>query len=373
MLAMVGGAVVALAIGEVAVRVLRIGPQFMEVEADAYRLSPNPRLRYEFIPGARFGDTRINADGMRDRPRAADKPGGAFRIACIGDSICAGFDTDRDETFPARLERLLNNHYAAPGRTFEVLNFGVTGYNITQITETLQARGPKYRPDLIVYAYCLNDIEGYSFELERLRSGVASAEQEYFDSLQGAGARLARWSRLYALWRYSRHRDTVAGNVRPVVRPHQEFLALGDATYGQYYREQYASLAGWQHVTDGLDHLAELAGQLEAPGYLVVFPVLRDLETYPLIDVHAKIANAGQERLFRTVDLLDTYRRFVRRTGREPKIDDLHPDSTGHAVAAVAILDALLAGGDVPVSAESLAPVAASDEPEAWIAELLAH
>ena len=371
LLLIVGGVGLALVVGEITVRLLGLGPQVAAVSAGAFRLCQNPVLRYEFMPGARYGEIRINADAMRDPPRTVEKPADTFRIACLGDSVCAGFYTPHAQTFAACLERLLNRHFRSSGRVFEVLNFGVTGYNITQTVENLRVRGLKYEPDVIVYAFCINDIEDYSKELERLHSQATAAELNFFDKVSRGGTRLALHSRLYALWRYRRECGTVAGNMRPEIRPDVQFKHLANNTYARYFSLQYSSLEGWGRVTDGLTRLGEMAAEHRVNAYVALFPLLRDLERYPLEGIHNMVADAARERSLRVVDLLADYQALFREIGWEGKLDDLHPDPIGHALAAVAILRELLAGEQVFDAGASLARVAAGDEPEARIAELL--
>ena len=134
----------ALVAGELIVRLLNVGPEIIPVYAENFKLSDNPELRYELVPGSQYLGGAINADGMRDRHYAVDKPPGVFRIACLGDSICFGYDVQANETIAGRLEEYLNRYYASPGHSFEVLNFGVTGYNITQVVENLRVLGRRH-------------------------------------------------------------------------------------------------------------------------------------------------------------------------------------------------------------------------------------
>ena len=47
-----------------------------------------------------------------------------------------------------------------------MLNFGVPGYNLDQEIEALRAKALAFSPDLVVVAFCLNDLEGlFSYEL----------------------------------------------------------------------------------------------------------------------------------------------------------------------------------------------------------------
>ena len=71
----------------------------------------------------------------------------------------------------------------ARGARYEVLNFGVTGYDLSQSVENLRSRGLRYRPDLVISQYCLNDPEGYSSEMESLLGQLSNAEREELRAL----------------------------------------------------------------------------------------------------------------------------------------------------------------------------------------------
>ena len=352
-------------------RALNIGPRVGAVSAGAFRFSDNPVLRYEFLPGAVDAGVKINADGMRERRCAVQKPPDTFRIVCIGDSICAGFQVSPDERFSTRLERLLNLHYATPNRRFEVLNFGVTGYNITQTVENLRVRAMKYDPDAIFYAYCLNDPQEYSYEFERLAAKVTTAQRNYFDPMRSGKAWLVRHSRLYVLGRYLWQTQTLSGNKRRPVRPDIQFLRLRSDTFAEYFRTQHASAEGWGRVVQGLQVLSELSAQEGINAYVAVFPLFRNLAAYPVEDVHRKVAAAAEQRSLQVVDLLADFKALSRLTDRGFTLDHLHPDQAGHAVVALAMLRELLAREDALAPNAGLAPLAVGDEPEAPFARLL--
>ena len=90
---------VASLLGEIAVRCLDLGPRVGRISSLAFRSSENPILGYEFLPGSVDFGVKINDDGMRDRAYSTDKPKNVYRIACIGDSICAGFKLAQEKTF----------------------------------------------------------------------------------------------------------------------------------------------------------------------------------------------------------------------------------------------------------------------------------
>ena len=135
-----GGILFAFLAVEIAVRLLGIGPRFHVIYRENYQLSDNSVIGYELVPGSPDGEYTINSAGIRGREVAVSKPDGVFRIAIIGDSISFGFHCRRDQTYAARLDTLLNRQAPTGSPRFEVLNFGVPGYNIAQAVETLRAR-----------------------------------------------------------------------------------------------------------------------------------------------------------------------------------------------------------------------------------------
>lgn len=112
------------------------------------RASPDPRLIYEGVPGR----CDQNSLGFRDTEHALPKPPGTFRIVLIGDSVAAGQGVRPDETFGRVLERALR----ARGTNAEVIVLAVTGYSTVQQLPLLE-RAYAYSPDLVLWAYTLND------------------------------------------------------------------------------------------------------------------------------------------------------------------------------------------------------------------------
>ncbi len=110
---------------------------------------------------------RVNSAGFRDRERALAKPKGTVRIAVLGDSYIEGLQVELDKTFPAVLERQLNDCGAFGGAAVEVLNFGVSSYGTAQQLLTYRYHASKYSPDLVLAAVFVgNDIRNNSADLE---------------------------------------------------------------------------------------------------------------------------------------------------------------------------------------------------------------
>jgi len=99
---------------------------------------------------------KINSDGFRDREFSIHKPRDAFRIIALGDSMTFGLGLDIEDTWPKQLENKLNA--LNNSINYEVLNFGVPGYNTFEEVEMFKEKGIKYNPDMILLGFLVNDI-----------------------------------------------------------------------------------------------------------------------------------------------------------------------------------------------------------------------
>lgn len=338
-----GASCLALLLCEGLVRVFSLGPQVNPVIRESLRLSANPVLEYELLPGAPDGSERINSAGMRERELARAKPPGVRRIAAIGDSICYGYAVARHEAFPARLEA----HLAAAGATdsIQVLNLGVTGYSITQAVENLAVRGLAYQPDLVVYAYSLNDPDPFSFDLMRLTNRLSAAESNFRDRALGrTGGWLIRHSRLYALGLYTWESLTLEGQVEnpAVASPRWRQLPRDERTR-DYWTRLYGYPVVRERLEAGLDRLAALAEEYDFEVLIVIFPAMDHLADYPSQYAHEQVAAAAAARNLPVLDLLPVFRGRVLAGEDEDglRVDHLHPNARGHDLAAAAVAEAL--------------------------------
>lgn len=121
---------------------------------------------------------------------SAWKPAAAHRVLCVGDSHTYGAGVERGETYPARLQTLLETR--EPG-VHSVINMGLPGLSAAQLHGRIGVWLHRYRPDLLVVWVGVND----SWNVAELEGG-ASGIRAKLDGL------LAR-SRLYRLVRVSLH------------------------------------------------------------------------------------------------------------------------------------------------------------------------
>lgn len=315
---------------EAAFRLTGVSVGTVQINRATVRRSDNPRLRFELRPGSAVRaevDYRVNAEGLRGAETTVEKPAGVRRVAVLGDSIAFGYWVAEEQAFPRQLEAMLNEAGGVDGR-IEVMNFGVPGYNLDQEIEALRAKALAFAPDLVVVAFCLNDLEGlFSYELGLVQDRAARGR-----SLSGRLREFFLARSLLFSWVEYRLSELEAR--RSYVRARNP---LDGPLYAEAVGQQRAALEGKLAV------LQSLLAAREIPGVVVVFPVLgAKLERYPHRELHRAVVAAAEGNGLAAVDLLDCYAAY---DFRELRVDVVHPSPLGHRVAAHAVRDALCARG----------------------------
>jgi hypothetical protein len=348
------GCVLALALCEIAARVLQLGPDTNVVYAGNYRLSKDAKLAYELIPGSADGKTTISSAGLRDREYVANKPAGVFRVLVVGDSIAYGFGLPQEDALSEQLEDLLRSYRAAQSLRIEVLNLGVSGYNIEQIVENLGTRGLRWQPDLILYAYCLNDPQAESFELESLEAKLSPAARSYREALLEQGQRMLARSRLWLLARFA-WQAWQSPQRTAAVPQDQQWQALRAGGYPEYFARLYRG-SNLARLQSGIAALSEISRQRGVPLVSAVFPIFADLGQYRLAPLHARVGEVFRAAGLRSYDLLPLYATMFRLHGPSFVLNALHPNALGVRLAALYLIRAWLRDGVLPKAAEPWAP-----------------
>jgi lysophospholipase L1-like esterase len=93
-----------------------------------------------------------NQEGMRwAAPFPAKRPE-VYRVMVVGDSLTYGQGLPEQDTFVALLNRWMGGTHR-----IEFLNMGVQGYQSTDVLRVVKKFVPELKPDLVIYAVCLND------------------------------------------------------------------------------------------------------------------------------------------------------------------------------------------------------------------------
>jgi lysophospholipase L1-like esterase len=123
------------------------------------QVSADPLIGHEHAPNRQARlmgvDFRTNSKGLRDREFAYERTPGTLRVVMLGDSLTVGWGVPLEQTFSKRIERL----FAGAGIDAEVVNLGVGNYNTIQEVQYFLVTGQKYRPDIVVLNFFINDAE----------------------------------------------------------------------------------------------------------------------------------------------------------------------------------------------------------------------
>ncbi|MBI5749816.1 MAG: SGNH/GDSL hydrolase family protein [Nitrospinae bacterium] len=99
----------------------------------------------------------INNLGNRGTEMTVEKPIGVSRIVFLGDSITFGYYVEEEQTFAVQIGNMISS-VVSPKCRIEVLNAGVSSLNAHQIFGHLRHRALSWSPDLIFWAFYVNDI-----------------------------------------------------------------------------------------------------------------------------------------------------------------------------------------------------------------------
>ena len=114
---------------------------------------------YDLKPGSKglfkMHGLTVNSQGLRVKEFDLVKPSGTYRIAVIGDSYTFGDGVNIEETYHSLLEDRLNQ--VSDSLRFELINFGLGGYNLLNYHGVIAAKALAYQPDLVLISFCGNN------------------------------------------------------------------------------------------------------------------------------------------------------------------------------------------------------------------------
>ncbi len=280
-----------------------------------------------------------NIFGFRSRYETVESDSAIRRIAVLGDSFTWGDKIAKtDSTWPALLEDELRRRL--PGGGVEVINMAQRGYTTANEAEVLRRLGWQFEPSVVIIQFFVNDA---------LPSGPNLARR-------GGEWLMPRRSILPARFRSG---SVASSALLGLLEGRLNALLNGSRPYLRFEELYREDAHGWRQARDAMREIAESAASREVPALLVLFPHLVpgswSPETYPLREIHAKVAAHAEAVGFHVLDLTVQFAERGgdwRRWWATPY--DSHPGLAAHAAAAVAIADELLAKGLFPIAAANL-------------------
>jgi hypothetical protein len=226
------------------------------------------------------------------------------RVLCVGDSHTYGALVAAEESYPAQLQRLLDER--APG-SYAVVNQGVPGFNSTLVRERLHAALERYHPETVIVWCGVNNSWN--------ATGVAA------DSWRG---RVDAWAtghiRLWRLWRTWRNDRAIheelarAGRRQEIVEQRRSdgkvaSVKLGDDSRWAPIEFSFGTTAD-DEAADGrlLADYQAMIDDTRAAGARIIFVM------YPVDEGQFTVPDRVLRRLFREtgVPLVDSARALAR-------------------------------------------------------------
>jgi hypothetical protein len=206
-----------------------------------------------------------------------------------------------EDTYVKKLEVLLNERDGS--RHYEVINLAVGGYNTRQELVRYRAKGRKYRPDLLIIGFVLNDAVHESMVVDSVKFLRKQREEQWIQKSHLAGWILDR-------------------------------VSTEDSDAASGFAASFEHKKTWRRLSRSFDGFARDAKQDGIPVVLVIFPLMLNLESYEYGGIHVQVAREAKRYGFVVMDLLETFREQRAWKMQLMRSDIWHPGPEGHTVVA---------------------------------------
>lgn len=233
-------------------------PQLEELGANQIAINEHLKdfLIYRPLPNVDTRDPRFNnvhyvtnALGFVDRNYPLEHAPTTRRLVVLGDSMARGLGVPPGEGWEPQLERDLNAHFTSGAvQQFDVINFGVSGYRITQVLDVGLEVAPPFKPDVYVVVLSWLTVakkwglhlaqlveEGIDPKYDFLRQVVKDANLQKGDATSTTEAKLRPFMLPTLRWSLRTLRERAArDNAKVVVFmvPHLKGIGSYDADFG---------------------------------------------------------------------------------------------------------------------------------------------
>jgi lysophospholipase L1-like esterase len=262
------------------------------------------RPRWSYFDAEGRVEYRLNSLGFRDREFPVARPPGELRVLALGDSFTLGIGVREQDCWAKVLERGLAATRSGP---VHVVNGGFShGYDVRMYAWAFPNHGLQLDPDAVLIGLCLNDVSD-SIPLVVARPDPPPILGGRLQLLAVAQRALAR------------------------LEPEPHWQSPFEGTGPDENRE-------WIACRDGLKAIRETSSQHGIRLVVVIFPMLTHLRSgYPFLEIHKLVGGFCSAHGIECVDLLDS---FLGRDERDLWVHptDQHPNDVGHRLIADALL-----------------------------------
>ena len=300
-------------------------------------------LGWKLRPGAqdRWGevDVRINERGYRGPLVPYERTPGTRRVLYLGDSVTFGYRIARwQDTFPFLADSLLAVRDGVP---VETVNLAVEGYSQWQQAIVMQTEGARYRPDVVVLGFVLNDVTEM-FHLVRF-----GGAEEGFQMRHAASSWIERVL----------DRSAIAYQVQNITREIKAKRRLGEDVRLGAIKQQALDVetlmrrpdqanvkTAWDFALADLQKIADHCAAQNIRFVVVAFPFAVQLDDPEVLSAPQRVlTNYTRARGIACLDLLPELSRVARSDSTASLfLDEDHLSVEGHRVVAEILADQLI-------------------------------
>ena len=321
LLCAIGSLLISFLAAEFILRIMGYGGAPQTMVTNVYPVD-DPILDWRTLPNSEYKEGGVlykyNSSGFRDVEHAVVKPSGVTRIVVLVDSVSEGLGFEAKDTFSYVLQSEL-------GDKFEVINIVARALNTPQEIHLFEKEGLKYKSDLVILNFVLNDSDFYS-SLENARRAEAENESKMFLFGISINPKLKRLLKSSAAV-YFVHQ-----------RVHELKSKLMGMDEQDYYTDLWKKQENRLKVINAFDKLALLRKQDRFEVMIIIWPLITDYEHYGLAFVHNWLTKEAETRGFMSVDLLPIFSKFPWEDLRLTTDDNIHPNGLGHKLAVASFL-----------------------------------
>lgn len=292
-------------------------------------------LGWRFNPGATdmWGGVQvhINKDGYRGPLIPVARTPGTHRVLYLGDSVTFGYRVAHwQDTFPFMADSLAAALDAHP---IETLNLSVEGYSQWQEAIVMDKTGARYRPDMVVLGFVLNDVTEM-FHLVRFGGSgegfqIGHAAASWFERLTSHSAIVYE---VQKVTREIKARKRLGEDVRLGAIKQQ---ALDVETLMRRPDQDNVKMA-WGIALADLQKIADRCHELDIPFLVVAFPFAVQLsDPAGLAAPQRALSQYASAHGIRCVDMLPVLAEAAKDSTRAPLfLDEDHFSPAGHRLVA---------------------------------------
>lgn len=270
---------------------------------------------FGFGPGEpyHYNKIKFNSWGYRDIEHSIKKDNDTYRILIIGDSFTFGWGIKNlDDIYSRVLQKKLDNEYGKD--KFEVITLAKNGFSTKDVTKVLKDIGLNLNPDLIVYGYYVNDIEG--------ANSFKGYEKLYFHHF------LRPYEVGYFLYQNSFAYYFLESRIKNMIRSY----GLERNTYKNYMEHLYSdSNPSFIEHRQSMQEFINIGTERNIPIIVLSFPIITDFEDYPFYFINEYIESITKDVVY--IDLLNSFSDYSPEELRVGFLEE-HINELGHSITA---------------------------------------